>query len=55
MVPSKPAAKAVAPTSAPSAAVDAYFATQKPSDQALLDRLRSVALKAIPDAQPALK
>ncbi len=51
----KPAAKAVAPTAASSAAVDAYFATQKPSDRALLDRLRAVVLKAIPDAQPALK
>lgn len=51
----KAAAKAVAPTAASSAAVDAYFAAQKPSDRALLDRLRAVVLKALPDAQPALK
>ena len=51
----KPAAKGVAPTAASSAAVDAYFAAQKPSDRALLDRLRAIVLKAIPDAQPALK
>ncbi len=51
----KPAAKSVAPTAASSAAVDAYFAAQKPSDRALLDRLRAIVLKALPDAQPALK
>lgn len=51
----KPAAKGVAPTAASSAAVDAYFAAQKPSDRALLERLRAIVLKAIPDAQPALK
>ncbi len=51
----KPAAKAVAPTAASSAAVDAYFVAQKPNERALLDRLRAVVLKAIPDAQPALK
>ncbi len=51
----KPAVKGVAPTAASSAAVDAYFAAQKQSDRALLERLRAIVLKAIPDAQPALK
>lgn len=51
----QPTAKGIAPTAASSAAVDAYFAAQKPSDRALLDRLRAIVVKAIPDAQPALK
>ena len=51
----KPAIKSVAPTAASNAAVDAYFAAQKPSDRVLLDRLQEIVLKAIPDAQPALK
>ncbi|MSQ29065.1 MAG: hypothetical protein EXR68_01030 [Dehalococcoidia bacterium] len=46
----KPATKSVAPTAASNAAVEACFAAQKPSDRVLLDRLREIVLKAIPDA-----
>lgn len=52
-VPKKPAPKANA--SAGAAAIDAYFAAQKPGDRALLEALRAIVLKAIPDAEPAVK
>src|SRR5882762_7396035 len=52
MAATKPAKKAATKTGAPD---DRYFAEQSPDKRALLEKLRALVIKAVPDADVSIK
>ena len=55
MVAAKRATKKTAPKKTPGLSVEGYFAQQPADKRALLEKLRALVAKGVPDATPAIK